>query len=142
LLTETLRRLERGRLTPTPQDDGKATEAPLLRREMGLVSWEEPAELLSRRVRAFDPWPPVIATCRKGILRLLEAVPAGSERVSEPPGTVLGRDGDALRIACGGGTVLRLERVQPEGRRPMDGTACLAGRYVGTGERLGDGPAP
>jgi methionyl-tRNA formyltransferase len=142
LLAETLEGLEQGAVTPTPQDDSRATEAPPLRREMGLVRWAEPAEGLSRRVRAFDPWPPVVATCAKGTLRLLEAAPMEGERTDAPPGTVLGRSGEAMRVACGAETVLRVDRVQPEGRRPMTGAACLSGRYASAGERLGDGPAP
>lgn len=141
LLARSLRGLDEGSIRPAPQDHAQATEAPLLTREMGHVRWSETADALSRRVRAFDPWPPVVAACGKGSLRLLEAAPERGG-TDQPPGTVLERRGEALVVACGEGTRLRVERVQPEGRRPMTGAACLAGRYATVGERLGDGPAP
>jgi methionyl-tRNA formyltransferase len=145
LLARTLRGLEDGSVIPRPQDERGASEAPLLTREMGHVRWDEPAPVIARRVCAFDPWPPVVARCAKGTLRLLDAAPADpadGAPADAPPGTVLGRAGEALLVACGGGTRLVLDRVQPEGRRPMPGAACLAGRYVAVGERLGDGAGP
>jgi methionyl-tRNA formyltransferase len=145
LLVASLRGLEDGSVTPRPQDDRGATEAPLLTREMGYVRWEEPAAALARRIRAFDPWPPVIARCAKGTLRLLDASaadPGAEDPAGAPAGTVLGRQGEALVVACGDGGRLVLDRVQPEGRRPMPGAACLAGRYAAVGERLGDGSGP
>src|SRR2546425_450233 len=39
ILSETLQRIERGEIKPTPQDDGKATHAPMLKREDGLIDW-------------------------------------------------------------------------------------------------------
>ena len=145
LLARTLRGLGDGSVTPQPQDDRRATEAPLLTREMGHVHWEEPAAAIAGRIRAFDPWPPVVARCAKGTLRLLDAScanPGPEDPADAAPGTVLGRRGEALVVACGDGRRLVVERVQPEGRRPMPGAACLAGRYAAVGERLGDGKSP
>lgn len=143
LLARTLVELWAGTLESRPQDHERATEAPLLQREMGWVRWRERAEQTWRKVRAFDPWPPVVARSSRGVLRLLAVEPVAAPVSGTPaPGTVLGRDGDALVVACGEATALRLQQVQPAGRKPMPGAALLAGRWVEEGETLGDGRAP
>ena len=40
-----------------PQDTAAATYAPKLTREDGKIDWSEPAELIERKIRAFNPWP-------------------------------------------------------------------------------------
>jgi methionyl-tRNA formyltransferase len=57
LVTETLRKLERGEITPTPQDNSQATLAPPLKKEEGRVDWSRPAGEIYNRIRGFDPWP-------------------------------------------------------------------------------------
>jgi len=137
LLVETLDRLAAGTLAPEPQDPAGVSWAPPLTRAMGEVDWSGDAAEIARRVRAFVPWPPVMAVGAKGALRLLRA--AALEETAPPgaaPGTVLRRVGDAIDVACGGGT-LRLVELLPEGGRPMTAAAALAGRHVELGGRLG-----
>lgn len=138
LLVETFDGLEAGRLRPRPQDDAAATLAPSLAREMGHVDWSVSAVEIERMVRAFAGWPPVVCEGSKGRLRLrrARAVDGSSGASPAPPGTVLGRSGDGLDVACGGGTVLRIDQLQPAGGRAMSGAAALAGRYVEPGGRL------
>ncbi|MDH3283499.1 MAG: methionyl-tRNA formyltransferase [Acidobacteriota bacterium] len=142
LLIETLDRLERGAVHPHPQDDRLATGAPRLSREMGAVRWSWPAARIERMTRAFLPWPPVVATGPRGPLRLTAAsavdrpAPHGCE-----PGTVLGRAADAVEIACGDGSVLRVREVQPANRKTMGAASALSGGYLVAGERLRDGGA-
>ncbi|MDQ3856818.1 MAG: methionyl-tRNA formyltransferase, partial [Chloroflexota bacterium] len=57
LLLPTLRNWSRGDIRPVPQDEAQATYAPKLTREESLLDWSEPAVILARRVRAYNPWP-------------------------------------------------------------------------------------
>ncbi len=57
LLVETLPKYIYGEIEPIPQDDGKATFAPRLKKEEGVLDFNEPADFLARKVRAFNPWP-------------------------------------------------------------------------------------
>ncbi|RMG42577.1 MAG: methionyl-tRNA formyltransferase [Acidobacteria bacterium] len=141
LLVETLDRLEEGTLLPTPQPPDGVSLAPRLTPDMGRVAWDRPAAEIDRMVRAFDPWPPVVTWGPRGRLRLLEVRPADEPAPEGArPGEVLGRRGDSALVACGGGTVLELARLQPDGGRPMTGAAALAGRHLREGGRLGSGP--
>src|SRR5712692_1578746 len=57
LLVETLAGLKNGTLRPTPQDHAKATLAPLLKKDDGMLNWKDAATALSNRIRGLTPWP-------------------------------------------------------------------------------------
>ncbi len=56
-LFESLRLLATGNAPRIPQDNAHATYAPKLKREQGKIDWFEPAEVIERKIRAFNPWP-------------------------------------------------------------------------------------
>ncbi|HTR01671.1 MAG TPA: methionyl-tRNA formyltransferase [Thermoanaerobaculia bacterium] len=131
LLVETLRGLVEGRLSPRPQA-GEPSFCRPIRREDGAIDWSVPAEELSRRLRAFTPWPGLYTFLGGERVKLLEARPAAGG-VAGAPGDVAFRDG-ALVAAAGGGTGLVLERLQRAGRNPVSGaefarSARLPGRF-------------
>lgn len=57
LLTSHLEEILNGRLEPATQNDSKATYTQLLTKEDGNVSWDEPADIIERKVRAFVGFP-------------------------------------------------------------------------------------
>ncbi len=137
LVLETLEELATGRARPEAQDDALASWAPPITRALGVLAWEEHAVRIADRVRALATWPRVRAQSARGVFQILlaEAVPL-DEPCREAPGTVLGRAGTGVDVAAGEGSVLRLLRVQPAGRKEMDASAALAGRLFERGERL------
>ncbi len=142
LLLATLDGLEAGELAPRAQDHARATFAPPLSKAAGLVDWTESAAALDRRVRAFDPWPPVLCSGPRGALRLVEVEPLAERApATARPGQVLRRTGEAVDVAAGAGSVLRVMTVQPAGGKPMSAAAALAGRHLALGMLLGDGLA-
>ena len=81
------------------------------------LDWSQPADLLARRVRAFNPWPICEARVAGERLRIhaARALPLDHHQV---PGTILLANRAGLDIACGEGA-LRLLQVQREGGRPV-----------------------
>lgn len=140
LLSDTLARLEE--IEPRPQDDAVATQAPILKREHGLVDWVLDAADIERRVRGLQPWPNAHTTHRGRRLIVWQAEPAPaaeSGAVDTPrPGEVLEARGDSLVVACGEATALRLREVQAEGKRRMSARDFINGAHVAAGERLGE----
>ena len=135
LLVRTLRGLEAGAIAPRPQDAARATLAPLIKKEDGLIDWSARAEALARRVRGFHPWPGAHTSVHGRGLRVLRARPETGR--TGPPGTLLAIDRDGLVVASGDSTALRLIEVQPESRKPMPAAAFAAGARLSAGERLG-----
>ena len=120
-----------------PQPAEGATYAPKLGKEDGRLDWSAPAASLDRRVRAMTPWPGAFTALSGEVLRVLAAEPVPRGGGAEPPSTVLD---DALLVACGGGTALRLTRVQKPGRAAMEAAAFLRGHAVPPGTVLGSVP--
>ena len=141
LLIEVLPAWERGDLTPQPQDEAQASNAPTVQREDAVIDWSLPAVDVWRRVRAYQPWP--VATTRVGDepLRILEAWPLSADP-DVPPGTVLplpeateAPAGAGFAVRCGQG-VLAVVRAQRAGRRALTGEELLRGFQGLLGERL------
>ncbi len=127
LLLDVLPRLERGELTPEPQDGARATYCRPLDKQDGEIDWQQPAVEIWRRVRAFQPWPGAFTTWAGKRLKVVAAVPlpgAGGQ-----PGRVVAvpQGQAALGVETGEG-VLGLVTVQLEGRRAMSADEFLRGQ--------------
>lgn len=137
LLGETLARLHE--LTPRPQDDSRATLAPILKREDGLIEWTFDAADIERRVRGFQPWPGAYTffNGRRLVVWRAQALPAINDSRPDPRIGILNPIHGELFVGCGGGTVLRLEEVQPEGKQRMSARDFANGARLVGGEQLG-----
>ncbi len=123
LLIETLPGYLRGDVQPIPQDDSFATYAPMIAKGEGRLDFNLSALELTRRVRAFHPWPGTFIEWNGGRLNILQAHPA--EFRSDSPGAQVIHDGlPAIATAEG---LLILDRVQPAGKKPMQGKEFLRG---------------
>jgi len=135
VLSETLSRLDE--IEPRVQDEAKATLAPILKREDGLIDWNLDAFKIERRVRGFQPWPNAF-TSYSGARLIVSR--ARAERIEGPRsdvGIVIGATRDELTVSCGGNTLLHIQEVKPEARRRMCVRDFLNGAHVRPGEKLG-----
>jgi methionyl-tRNA formyltransferase len=135
LLGETLARLDA--IEPSAQDEEKATFAPMLKREDGLIDWALDATQIERRVRGFQPWPNAFTSYGRGRLVIWRAESLKDGDGCAETGEIVAAHGDELVVACGERTALRLLEVQPEGKRRMTARDFLNGAHVAKGQRLG-----
>ena len=136
LLLQTLDDLRAGRAARVPQNEAEATLAPKLSKADGRIDWALAATAIVNRVRAFNPWPCCICGLPGPEARPLRVLRARTEPGQGlAPGTVLG-DASAGPLVQAGTDAVRLIEVQPEGRRPMTGTAFLQGHPLRPGARL------
>jgi methionyl-tRNA formyltransferase len=131
LLIDTLKRLELGKITATPQDDAASTYAPIMKREDGLVDWNLPAREIYNRVRGFSPWPGAYAFFRGKRFHIHRALVTPGQAA---PATMV-VEGAVLKIGCGEGLLQALE-VQLEGKRAMPAEDFVNGYRPVTGEKL------
>jgi len=133
LITEVVGELCRGEApTPVQQADGASYAAKINKAETWL-DWTRPAPELANLVRALSPVPGAGFQHRTTRIKLL-AAQALKPGVVDTPGTVL--DGDGLVIACGGGTALRLQRLQRAGKNVLTAAEFLRGHTLAAGETL------
>jgi methionyl-tRNA formyltransferase len=127
--------LERER-TPVPQDSSRATYAAKLDKREATIDWKEPAQVIARKVRAFNPVPGASTTYGGAALKLWHAQPR--EHVGDSvPGTIIGAGKDGVLVACGGGSALEVTQLQRAGGKRLPASSFLAGSPLHPGERLG-----
>lgn len=131
LLLETLPGWFARAITPRPQRHEEATYTKILIKNDGEIDWGLPAIELWRRVRAYYPWPVAFTSWSGRGIRILEASPQGG-RV-DMPGRVLDLGGGGVGVQAGDG-ILRLARVQVEGKREMSVEEFVRGHrgFVGS----------
>lgn len=136
LMEKTLRGLADGTLNPHAQNPNGATKAPILKKEDGLVRWTMGAAEIFNRQRGFTPWPGIHTTFRKQSCQL-NGAPIEERRPDLQPGELLW-DKKNLRVACGGGSLFRLEYVKVEGRKELTAQEFVNGARIAPGERFGE----
>ena len=138
-LIETLPRWIGGEITPEPQDLEKASHTHMLHKEDGHISWEQPAAVLARKVRAYNPWPAAYTSWRGKLLKILSAHAVPFE-LTEPiaPGTVKLREevGHKMLAIMTGNGLLAVTQVQLEGKKAMSAEEFLRGYGQIVGEVL------
>jgi methionyl-tRNA formyltransferase len=140
LLAETLRGLERGSITPIPQDNSQASFAPPLKKEEGRIDWALPAQQIYNRIRGLQPWPGAFTTFRgKNCAIWGRTISNAGEhaRLKGRAGEILTGGGSVI-VACGDGTALQLKIVQLEGRKRVTALEFANGARLKLGERFGE----
>ena len=129
LLAERLPQLLAGQLLPEPQPNEGVTYAAKLDKAEAPLDWRQPAAVLHRQVRAFDPVPGATATLDGVVLKVWAAQPVDA---TAAPGTVLAVDRDGIVVACGEGALCLRELQKPGGKR-LPAQQFLAGHPVAPG---------
>lgn len=114
-----------GNAPRVPQDNTRATYAPKLKREHGLIDWFVSADVIERKIRAYNPWPGAFMKIDRQNLKIFSASVVD---LNGQPGEVLRSDKDLI-VAAGKGAV-SLREVQLEGKRRMTAAEFLRG-YAG-----------
>jgi methionyl-tRNA formyltransferase len=130
LLVRTLAELPS--IKPEPQDDSRASYAPILKKEDGKIDWRLGAREILNRIRGFVPWPGAYGFLRGQRLHVWKA--AASDVVL-PPGAlrVVNR---TLYAGCGDGSSIELREVQLGGKKRMQAAAFVNGFPMAGDEAL------
>ncbi|MCL5795059.1 MAG: methionyl-tRNA formyltransferase [Patescibacteria group bacterium] len=81
LLLNNLTKYLEGKITPRSQDHKKATFTKMLKKSDGQINWQEPAEIIERKIRAYNPWPGCFTYLDKKRLKILKAHLKGNKLV-------------------------------------------------------------
>jgi len=138
LMIETLHGLEAGSIQPKAQDNSRASLAPILKKEDGLVDFSRPAEEIRNRMRGFQPWPGAYTKFRGRNLQIRNLQIVKAQAASDSvPAAELRAQGDRLIVGCGQGTALELLEIQIEGKKRSSAMDFIHGYRPQAGERLG-----
>ncbi len=129
LLVETVAQLADGTATRTPQEESQVTLAPMLSRALSPMDWTRPARALHDQVRGLIPWPAAV-TELGGVRCKILATTVLDETTGKAPGSVVAADKTGLKLACGDGRVLRIDRLQADGGKRLAAADYLRGHPI------------
>ena len=155
LLVETLLKLEGQEVEPIPQDNERATYAPLIKNDDYKLDWSRSALEIHNQVRAF--FPNCVASFRGESLKVMAAVPVGPEYWSQLPpeleklqkvwssaSEISGGPGFVVKVVKGlgplvqtGDGLLLLRRVQLPGKKAVSGWDFANGTRLAVASVLG-----
>lgn len=102
------------RLTPVAQDEKNATYATKIQKTEARINWTQPAEIIARAIRAFNPWPGAFTGSDQAPVKIWQAQALRTASGRFDPGQIARAEGSMLDVATGEG-LLRIEKLQLPG---------------------------
>jgi len=134
-ICETLSALEADpTIVPVPQNDTQSTYAKKIGKVEAELDWNLPARYLQQQIRAFIPWPVSQTRHQQTRLRVWQSS-AINEQSTAPVGTIIASSDLGIDVACSDG-ILRLEKLQRDGSKPMHYSDFRNGYSFSVGDRL------
>ena len=135
LLAKTIPHIADGTAVYEKQDDSEATYAGMMKKTDGFTDFDEPAEMVERKIRAFIEWPACYSYLDGQQIKfyraeVLDEVPDGE------PGTVSSTDKTSYTINCRSGK-LRILEQQLQGKKRMNAGDFMRGHKLSRGDRFG-----
>lgn len=135
LFLKVLSDIESGNAKCIKQDSSKATYCEMLKKEDGLIDWNDSAEKICAKVRAFYPWPGAFTYSNGTLLKIHQSCVYKSEITGEfENGTVISSDKQSgILIKCGKG-ILSVQNLQMQGKKAMNWKDFLNGakNFIGS----------
>ena len=136
LLSDALDAIAGSALKPELQDDSLACYAAKLVKSEARIDWQQPADVLVRKIRAFNPWPMANTLYAGQVLRILSAR-VMAEPSADSPGTVTGISNEGIIVATAEGSLL-ITQLQKAGSKPMATKDFLNGSKITVGDCVGE----
>ena len=141
LIVRALKELQQGELQATPQPSEGISYAHKISKAESALDWSLPAEVLERRVRAFNPFPGTHTAHGDVTVKLWECeIDSDCRNADQRCGHVLYINSNGIGVACGDASVLRLTALQRAGGKRLAAGEFLRGHPMAVGDRLGAAP--
>ena len=141
LMSKALKLIESGDAVFTKQNDEESTYAGMIMKQDGRIDFDDSAEAIDRKIRAFDPWPGAFCELDGKTVKIWKAepgtfVPGTKGEIGEAaPGTIVEADPSGIKVKCGSG-VLVIKELQLPGKKRTSVKDFLLGHNIEKGTIL------
>jgi methionyl-tRNA formyltransferase len=136
LLIATIPMIENGTAAYKPQNSDEATYSGLIKKADGFTDFNESAEQIERKIRAYADWPSCYTYIDGGLqLKLYKAEAIPGDNSGCAPGTVSATDKHSYTISCRNGSLKVLEQ-QLQGKKRMSAGDFMRGHKIEPGDRF------
>ena len=114
----------------------QATFAPRLNRQDGIIDWDKNALEICNQVRGLHPWPYASSYLNGSRYAILQSAVIDHPNPGQLaiPGEIVEVSKNYFVVASGKGTALKVDKLQKEGKRPLNTRAFLAGHRLESGD--------
>ena len=139
LIVQALQLAGQGALRPVPQPAEGVSYAHKIDKHEAAIDWRQPAALIERRIRAFDPFPGASTTLGDAVIKLWRSEIDSCLRTPDARcGQIFAINDAGITVACGDGA-LRLTELQRPGGKRLPAREFLRGFALAPGQCLGEG---
>ncbi len=135
LLIETLPRIADGTATYEKQDEALATHTTIINKEDGATDFDEPADLIERKIRAYIEWPTCYSYLDGLQIKFFKAEPLMDIEPTGEPGTIAEIEKNSYLVNCGLGQI-RIFEQQLQGKKRMSAGDFMRGHKLSVGDRF------
>ena len=136
LLRKTIDGLEKGEITPIPQDHSKATHTSKILKEDCELDFSKDCDTVHNLIRGLSPIPLSFTHTPDGkLLKIVESEICERESVNEEIGKVISLENGKIRVLCANGSI-NILKVLPEGKGRMSAADFIRGRKINEGDIL------
>ncbi len=132
LIISTMEKLENKTATRTKQDDTESCYAKMLTKELGNIDFSMDAAYIERLIRGLIPWPCAYTTLEGKSIKFYKAGVKEMDTSAYKSGEIIEITKKTFTIACGKDALV-INKLQPEGKKPMDTVAFLNGNKIAVG---------
>ncbi len=134
LMLETLEGLEKGTITPVPQNDDESTYAPMITKDMCPIDFSNTVRKIHKQICGLSTYPCAVTTLNGKRLKIYKSEIVSNTPSGKPVGSVV--DPKKFTVACSDG-VIRFVEIQSEGSKRMKSEDFLRGKPLDGSEILG-----
>lgn len=136
LLRKTIDGLEKGEITPIPQDHSKATHTSKILKEDCELDFSKNCDTVHNLIRGLSPIPLSFTHTPDGkLLKIVESEICERESVNAEVGNVVSLENGKIRVLCANGSI-NILKVLPEGKGRMTAADFIRGRKINEGDIL------
>lgn len=129
LAVDTVRSIQNGTVSRTPQNHAEATYAPMLSKELSPIDWNQSAKYVIDQVRGLIPWPVATMMVQDKLFKVFR-VEKEDKTTNREAGTLLALTKKGLEVACGTGEVVTITQLQAEGGKRMAAADYFRGHPI------------
>ena len=135
VLKRTIDKLEKGELVRVAQDDTRATFAPIIKKEMALIDWDNSAKKIYNHIRGYNPWPVAYTVADGKNMKVFESS-ISQKQSGHVPGTIVDISNEGIQVSTADFDLF-LKEIQMPGSKRMPVKEFIKGNKLQTGMILG-----
>lgn len=109
-------------LQKTPQNNDNANYANKILKEEGKIIWDDSAEIIDRKIRAFNPNPGAFTFYKQSLFKIWQAHLINATFENKTPGEIIKTADKHFAVVCGDKKALVLDEIQKAGGKKMAAT--------------------